>query len=517
MTVKAFFTFLFVLLTSVGHGQINFQKIYGYFYTSSSANSATILQTLDSGFLILGVNNDTVNGGIYNAYLMKTNNFGDTLWTKLYGTANNESASKLIQTTDGGFAFTGNSNTDAYLIKTGLNGDTLWTKKYSASTSSIPLDLIQTSDGGYIITGWTDVSFGNNNIILMKTNSTGELQWAKSIGGSNLDRAVSVIELNGSGYVIAGLSQSFTPTRNEYYIIKTDMLGNIIWSKIYGGIENETPNHMIATNDGGILIAGNSDSFGGNNQDILLIKIDTSGNLIWAKDYDISTWDIVNYVTLASDSGYLISGGINVGGGNYSPYILKINANGIIQWSKTIDTNYIAYQGILTKDNGFAIISSCQSTFCGISLIKTDSSGNTCLNNTVQTNMINPSINIAQPATIISNIGYTETTLGNLTFNSRGHVTNICQSVSISELNQNEGYLSVFPNPFSQEFTLTTKQILSNAELIVYNSFGQQVNILNNISGQRIIVKRGNLENGLYFLQLKQDHRTIGIGKLIAH
>jgi hypothetical protein len=150
-------------------------------------------------------------------------------------------------------------------------GGTYWDWAYSVQ---------QTSDGGYILAGYTG-SFGAglNDIFLIKTDANGNVQWAKTYGGTNHDSAYSVQQTSDGGYIVAGLTRSFGAVGDDIFLIKTDAKGNIQWAKTYGGKGSERASSVRQTADGGYILAGTTISFGAGGADIFLIKTDAKGNI----------------------------------------------------------------------------------------------------------------------------------------------------------------------------------------------------------------------------------------------
>jgi len=495
MKIKFIGIFFFFICGVYGQAQNTFQKLYGNIaeYNNGGRFGATVLQTSDSGFIMIGINRDTLN---YNAYLIKTNKLGDTLWTKIYGSIN--AAFKIIQTSDGGYAFCGQSQQRAILIKTNSFGDTLWTKKYITSSYSMLNSLQQTIDGGYILAGSADIAFGNSNVLLIKTDSIGQLLWSKLYGGSGLNEAFSVFEEYGSGYITSG----FVPNGN--FIMKTDFGGNIIWLKVYGDNNGGFGKGfcMQKTIDGGYVLCGVS--YPGNNQDIYVIRIDSLGNLIWSKDYDRSPYDYGFYISQTNDNGFIIAGGTNATQGYYITYLLKTDANGDTLWTRTInDTNSLGYCVHQTFDNGYVILYSKSN---GFFLIKTDSTANACFQNIAHTTVITPTTIVTNPS-IPSTTPSINVTSFNSIISSRGTVFTICPPSSVNELPANTLKILIFPNPFSTQTTLQSDKFFKDVTLTAYNSFGQIVKQIKNINGQTITFNRDNLPSGLYFIRLTEENK----------
>jgi hypothetical protein len=164
----------------------------------------SVQQTTDSGYIITGVT-ESFGSGLADIYLIKTNASGDTLWTRTYGGTHNDRGNSVQQTTDGGYIVAGYTsslgagNRDAYLVKTNAQGDTVWTRTYGGTTNDVALSVRQTSDGGYVIAGWTYLGAGGEDVYLIKTDSLGNV-------------AVSVAEPKAGRAPISALSLACEPS-----------------------------------------------------------------------------------------------------------------------------------------------------------------------------------------------------------------------------------------------------------------------------------------------------------------
>jgi hypothetical protein len=189
----------------------------------------------------------------------------------------------------------------------------------------------QTSDGGYIVAGWTWSFDVVGDIFLIKTDANGNVQWAKTYGGTNDEEAYSIQQTSDGGYIVAGYTYSFGAGYYDIFLIKTDASGNIIWAKTYGGTSRDEAYSVQQTSDGGYIVAGWTTSFGADLKDIFLIKTDANGNIQWAKTYGGTSRDEAYSVQQTSDGGYIVAGGTSsfgAGGDNF--FLIKTDANGNI-------------------------------------------------------------------------------------------------------------------------------------------------------------------------------------------
>ncbi|MEO0049802.1 MAG: T9SS type A sorting domain-containing protein, partial [candidate division WOR-3 bacterium] len=227
---------------------------------------------------------NSFGAGSYDVYLIKTDTNGDTIWARTYGGTDYEFGYSVQQTADGGYIITGNSGPlhiyDVYLVKTDANGDTIWTRTYGGTEDDEAFSVQQTFDGGYIIAGWTySFSTGDSaDVYLVKTDSFGDTVWTRTYGGAEDDDARSVQQTTDGGYIVAGWTYSFsTGDSADVYLIKTDANGDTIWTRTYGGEKNVCGYGVQQTADGGYIIAGKIIQTGGRYWDVYLIKTDSLG------------------------------------------------------------------------------------------------------------------------------------------------------------------------------------------------------------------------------------------------
>jgi hypothetical protein len=170
----------------------------------------------------------------------------------------------------------GAGSADFFLIKTDANGNIIWAKTYGGIYIDSATSVQQTSDGGYIVAGRTGSFGAGGDIFLIKTDANGNVQWAKTYGGTVYDIASSVQQTSDGGYIVAGYTNSFGAGWGDIFLIKTDANGNVQWAKTYGGIYEDWASSVQQTSDGGYIVAGRTYSFGAG---VFLIKTDANGNI----------------------------------------------------------------------------------------------------------------------------------------------------------------------------------------------------------------------------------------------
>src|ERR1035437_7667261 len=169
--------------------------------------------------------------------------------------------------------------------------------------------VIQTYDKGYVFAGsTTSYGSGNSDAYILKTDSLGVMLWQKTFGDINIDQAYSIKETTDSGLVIAGFTNSFGYGGYDMYVIKTDKNGNAIWTKTYGGTNWDFAYSIEPTTDGGYIIAGGTYSFGKGNEDMYLVKTNSTGDTLWTKTYGGANEDEAKSVKQTTDGGYMTVG-----------------------------------------------------------------------------------------------------------------------------------------------------------------------------------------------------------------
>ncbi|MBI5541071.1 MAG: T9SS type A sorting domain-containing protein [Bacteroidia bacterium] len=357
--------------------QMYFDKTYGdenYDYGFS------VIQTLDSGYIVTG---RKVNiSGYSDVYLIKTNNIGDTIWTRKIGGTGDEYGLSITKASDSGYiavGFTGSfgaGGNDVYLIKFNDNGDTLWTRTFGGPEGNAGFFISQTNDNGYIITGSTHTNGAVDlDVYLIKIDVNGDTLWTKSYGGQSHDYGNSVIQTNDNGYIITGVTESFGSGLTDVYIIRTDENGDTLWTKTFGGTGDDSGKSVSKTSDGGFVIAGDIQT-SVTDWSAFLNKIDINGNIIWTKIYSLLDFYFnFNSVVQTNDGGFIVAGTkSHMFTGADNVYLIKTNSYGDTLWSNNYVKTYHSWGNCVaqTFDGGFVISGTAN---YDVYLIKTDANG----------------------------------------------------------------------------------------------------------------------------------------------
>jgi len=229
-----------------------------------------LIKTMNGGYALAGYTTSKGAGG-RDVWLVKTDSDGYMEWDERYGGPNDEEAISVVQTDDGGYAMAGYTvsygagSYDFWLVKTDSSGHHEWNRTYGEAYDDRAYSLIQTSDGGFAMTGWTQSYAGagphrGRDAWLVKTNSTGHMEWNQSYGEAGYadDQGYSVIQKHDGGYAIAGHTTSFGATRYDWLLLRTDSSGKLLWRRIYGGDYDDYAHFIQQTDDEGFLIVGDT-------------------------------------------------------------------------------------------------------------------------------------------------------------------------------------------------------------------------------------------------------------------
>lgn len=286
----------------------------------------------------------------------------DTLWTRTYGGPGHDMGYSVRQTMDGGFIIGGwtrsfgAGGSDMYLIKVDVVGNLEWEKTYGGIDDETGWSVRQTADHGYVIVGYTySFGAGNADVYLVRTDTVGDTLWTRTYGGGGDDYSYSICKTLDNGFVLVGRSSSFRQ-EDDVYLVKTDSMGNQIWEKTYGGSLFDIAYSICETYDGGYIIAGYSSSFG--NAGAYVIRTDSQGDSLWTRLYGGAMSDLASHVELLDDTSYIIAGYTeSFGATNGDFLIVKFNDNGDTIWTRNYGGEYTewAYAAKKTADNCYTV------------------------------------------------------------------------------------------------------------------------------------------------------------------
>jgi hypothetical protein len=297
--------------------------------------------TTDGGFIVTGRTSQSL-------FLLRTDMYGDSLWMRLYpGTLGNS----VIETFGGGYVAVGRLGIDLVVVKTDIMGNELWHRTYSNSYEDQAYSVCETSDGNIVVVGYAQVpSNGGTNMYLLKLNVLGDTLWTRLYNGDGMAGGEWVEETSDGGLIIVGRTTSFGPQGEDVYLIKTDFYGNVEWSNTFGGLEWDGGVYVEQTVSGGYFIGGYTHSFS-NSMDFYFIKTDSQGNEMWSRvvgEPSQSDWGLSGAIT--SDGGYIMVGNKWVSDENWSDiYVVKLNSD----LTEVFENNIADYNISIKLDNNY--------------------------------------------------------------------------------------------------------------------------------------------------------------------
>jgi len=310
-------------------GKVLWQKRYDF--ADAVAEQITSVQvTSDGGYIMAGTFRVSITGD--NFWVLRLDSSGNILWQKSYVGAGYESRAFIQATSDGGYVMSGNSGSlsdgyEAIVIRLDSSGNILWQKSYSGfALPTYHYEIHQTSDDGYILAGDT-TSFGaaSSDLLLLKLDSAGDILWQKIYGGTRFEYESSVQQTADGGYILTGITSSFGAGIHSLWLLKLDSAGDIQWQKTYGGTGQELHPSILQTIDGGYILVGDTTSFGAGSRDLLLLKLDSNGNVVQEKTYGTAGNDLAVAIKETSDGGYIFLGNT---GNSQEATVIKTDSTG---------------------------------------------------------------------------------------------------------------------------------------------------------------------------------------------
>lgn len=289
--------------------------------------------TSDGGYIIAG---ETWRRGRdrRDIYLIKIASNGDSLWTGEYGGSREEIGYSVQQTSDGGYIIAGSTTTygpntpdysNIWLVKTDASGGVDWDQVYGGTYNDFGSSVKQTADGGYIVAGQTySATSLYIDLWLLKTDANGDTLWTKLYGGAASDGARSVQQTYDGGYIIAGFTSSYGAGQIDAWLLRTDANGDTLWTKTFGGASNDFAFSVYQTADSGFVICGYTYSFGAGDQDYYIVRTNADGDMLWSTTVGSSGAERSFSIQQTSDQGYIITGYKWSITNDYDVYLVKL-------------------------------------------------------------------------------------------------------------------------------------------------------------------------------------------------
>jgi hypothetical protein len=480
-------------------------------------------------------------------FLVKYDANGNVIWAKSAGGASNDVATSVTTDISGNIYITGSFNSltisfgnttltntngfsDIFIAKYDSSGNVIWAKSAGGSAADIANCITTDILNNVYIAGVfksDTITFGTtfllnttadtNDIFFAKYDSSGNLLWAKSAGGTNNDYVTSIAtDAFGNTYMIGNFLsptitfESYTITNagsSNIFLTKYDSAGNVVWVKSGVGTTsglsnsvtiNANQNIYVAGQFGGSITFGSTTLISAGLEDIFLTKYDTSGNVVWAKGFGSPAWEAANSVITDGAGNIYLAGAFDstitfgtttlaVDSIGKNIFLVKLDNSGNVLWAKSAGGNF----ALGCDDRPTSVIS--------------DSLGNVFVTG------------YFTGATI--NFGSIVLPNDNSTFQNL-FLAKIDGTTGINEISQFNNSILLSPNPFTTTSTLTLQGTYHNPSLFIYNLLGQVVGTLHAtaLPNQQITIRRNNLPAGMYFYKLIDENKEVlGVGKFIIN
>lgn len=369
-------------------GLIRFEKVYGSW---SHDRGNAVAQTWDSGYAVVG-SSSSYGNGVSALYLLKLDKYGNFLWHQALGGLNVDVGMSVVESSDSGIVCAGYTNSqgnggyDVWLIKTDRNGNVLWEKTYGGSNWDFGYWIARSAAGGFILIGSTQ-SFGSgsSDIYILRLNDNGDTLWTRTYGGADEDEGAEIIELPSGHFYLAGKTKSFGAGGYDIISMKIGSNGDTTsgngWHRIFGGNLDDEGTSVALHINNELITEGNTYSVGNGDCDGIHIRYDLNGNFVtysahWSPGYE------AHFSVLTHETGNFVTFG-DRGASTGSEHDFRIDMIGIggwYVWARDIGNsdNEEGSQIIRTKDGGFCAVGTTRSYGHGLTdiyLIKTDSMG----------------------------------------------------------------------------------------------------------------------------------------------
>jgi hypothetical protein len=379
MIIQAKMTLLKALIVSFFAFVVSAPLLSQYSIQQSEAIGGSIndfgqaIDVSDEGFFAVGGRSFSddlwvpSNKGGSDFWIVQLTPSGDTVWSKTYGGFHNDDLFAIKHNALGGIAAFGTTRSTggdvgnnpgvigAWLLTTDINGNQLSSRVYAGDLGEQGIDMLALADGYALLVQSTSpelegaINNGNFDYWVARVNNSGAVTWANFYGGTDADIPMRIRRISG-GFIVAGASNSTdglvigNKGGFDYWIVRMDINGNVVWAKTYGGSDDDMANDIVPLDDGSFLVIGDSESNDGDktqafgNSDVWIIKIDADGNLIWEKTYGGSNDDIglrgellSNGIVTVTSSTKSDDGNLNGNKGGADAWVLFIDQDGEIE------------------------------------------------------------------------------------------------------------------------------------------------------------------------------------------
>lgn len=308
---------------------------------------------------------------------------------KNYGGTNEDLGKAVLESDNGDIYIAGSTQSygaggkDMYIIKTNSYGNEIWSRTIGGASDDEATEIIATSDDGLLILGSTaSYGAGGTDIFLVKINSSGSLVWQKFFGGPGNELGEDILQTSDGNYMINGVTNSSGSGLRDVYVIKVNSTGTMLWSKTFGGIADDGGSSLCNADSGNVMLFNYTDNYGALNRDLYVIKINSLGDSLNSWRYGGSEYEEAQSIERTVDGNFILFGHTaSFGHIEHNMYALKISGNGVVLWQNDYGgTIHDGGEHGKQSDHGGYILAgrsySFDNYFEQMYLVKTDESGN---------------------------------------------------------------------------------------------------------------------------------------------
>ena len=365
--------------------QERFTRTFG---GQKNEHGTAIIQTRTGEYVLSGFTYSFGNGKS-DIWIMKLDASGHEMWRRYMGGEGYDWANDLIETRDGNYVIAGHTkdiqtgNTDAWVFQVNRHGELMWSHTYGGAKADYAKSLVQTSDGGFAVAGFSNsFSRGKSDVWVVRLNAIGEEIWNKNYGGKAIEKGHSIIETEDEGLLVGGY-QLFEKgnTMADMLLVRMDRNGKGIWRKVIRHSGNNVVESLVETPDGNYLAAGWGRSESGKSLDGKLLKIGPGGKVLWENSYGGEGKDALYDIFEGPNGDYMLTGQTASFDQSDDIWLMRVDPQGKAFWQKRAkgDKHDYGRSLVATHDGGFAIIGGTESSGNGgsdICMLKTDAAGN---------------------------------------------------------------------------------------------------------------------------------------------
>lgn len=342
------------------NGFISFDQTLGDAYQDVITSS---IITHDGALVIAGYTSSVQKKE--DAYIAKLNGQGDIMWQQSIGGTLDDRALAVVEDSDGSIVIAGETTSfgsggsDIWVVKLDPEGNYIWDKTFGSTGSEKGRSIAVTSQG-YVIAGRQFAPGAtDSNAYVVHSDTSGNLLWERSYGGSRHDDAYAVVQTHDSNIVLAGYTNLHVNGENDAWVLKIEPgQGDIIWNKRYGGDGSDEFYAMTVLSDGSFILAGSTTTESKGGTDVYAVKLDSSGNPVWENSFGTTVSEKASAVAVLPGGSLVFAGSRTLGPTNTDALLLHSDQNGgMISETLFGDTVFDAFHSVIATPAGTIITS----------------------------------------------------------------------------------------------------------------------------------------------------------------